>query len=215
MTTIKKNDFIEIEFTGRSNNEIFDTTDKEEAKNIGVEAEVKPMIVCVGNQMLIKGFDDTLEGKEIGRNYSIHLSPDNAYGKRNPGMIKIIPIKVFHQQKMNPVPGMTVQLDNYIAKILSVSGGRITVDFNNPLAGKEIDYDFKINRIITDDKEKINALQDFFFKMRFDFEIKDKKIIFKKEEIKPFLEILKNKFKEMTGFDFEVETKPEEKQKTN
>ncbi len=218
MPTIKKNDFIEIEFTGKSNNEIFDTTDKQEAKSIGLEVEVKPMIVCVGNQMLIKGFDESLEGKEINKKYSIHLTPDKAYGKRQPGLLKIIPIKVFHQQNMNPVPGMMVQLDNYIAKILSVSGGRVSVDFNNPLAGKEIDYDFKITRIVSDDTEKVNALQEFFFKMRFDFEIKQdeksktKKVIFKKQEIKPFVDIFKNRFKEMTGLDFEVEEVKEAKQ---
>ena len=218
---IKKNDFIEIEFTGKSNNEIFDTTDKEEAKSIGLDVEVKPMIVSVGNQMLVKGFDELLEGKETGKKYSIHLTPEKAFGKRQPGLVKILPIKVFHQQKMNPAPGMTVQLDDYIAKILSVSGGRVSVDFNNPLAGKEIDYEFTIKRKVDDDAEKINALQDFFFKMRFDYEIKQdensktKKVIFKKQEIKPFIDVFKNKFKDMTGLDFEVEASGLAKQNKN
>jgi len=72
METIHKNDFIEIEFTGLANGEIFDTTNKEEAKQIGLDADVKPMIICVGNQMLLKGLDEDLGGKEIGkkaRNY--------------------------------------------------------------------------------------------------------------------------------------------------
>ena len=209
MTTVHKNDFIEIEFTGKSNNEIFDTTDQEKAKSIGLAIDVKPMIISVGNQMLLKGFDDYLDGKELGKKYSLHLTTDKAFGKRNPTLVKIIPIKVFHAQQMNPVPGMTVQLDQYIAKILSVSGGRVSVDFNNPLAGKEIDYDFTIKRIVEDNNEKVNSLQDFFFKMRFDFEIKDKKVIFKKQDIKPFVDLFKQKFKDMTGLDFEVISKEE------
>jgi FKBP-type peptidyl-prolyl cis-trans isomerase 2 len=213
---IKKNDFVEIEFTGKSNNLVFDTTNKEEAKSIGLDVEVKPLIVSVGNQMLVKGFDEILEGKEINKKYSIHLTPDKAFGKRQPGLVKILPIKVFHQQNMNPVPGMTVQLDNYIAKVLSVSGGRVSVDFNNPLAGKDVDYDFTIKRIVEDNTEKVNALQDFFFKMRFDFEIKDKKVIFKKPEIRPFVDVFKPRFKEITGLDFEVvEEKKEGNQKNN
>jgi FKBP-type peptidyl-prolyl cis-trans isomerase 2 len=213
---IKKNDFVEIEFTGKSNNLVFDTTNKEEAKSIGLDVEVKPMIISVGNQMMVKGFDEILEGKEINKKYSIHLTPDKAFGKRQPGLVKILPIKVFHQQNMNPAPGMTVQLDNYIAKVLSVSGGRVSVDFNNPLAGKDVDYDFTIKRIVEDNTEKINALQDFFFKMRFDFEIKDKKVIFKKPEIRPFVDVFKPRFKEITGLDFEVvEEKKEGNQKNN
>ena len=206
MSTLQKNDFIEIEFTGKANNEIFDTTDKEEAKKLGLEADVKPLIVSIGYQMLLKGFDDSLEGKETGKKYSIKLSPEKAFGKRQPSLIKTMPIRVFHEKQMNPYPGMSVQLDDYIAKILSVSGGRVIVDFNNPMAGKEIEYDFTIKRKVDDSKEKINALQDFFLRQRFDFEIKDNKVIFKKEEIKPFVEVFKQKFKDMTGLDFEVET---------
>lgn len=215
MTTIQKNDFIEIEFTGKSNGEIFDTTNKQEAKQMGLETDVKPIIISVGNQMLLKAFDDSLTGKEIGTKYSIHLKPEQAFGKRDSSLIKIISMKVFREKNINPVPGLTVQMDNYIAKILSVSGGRITVDFNNPLAGKEINYDFKILKKMTDNKEKINALQDFFFRQRFDFELQEnnKKVIFKDKKIKPLIQMFKQKFKDMTGFEFEVGEKEEGKEK--
>lgn len=219
MATVNKNDFIEIEFTGFANNEIFDTTDKEEAKKIGIEADVKPLIISVGNEMLLKGFDDFLEGKEIGKEYKIHLKPKDAFGIRDPKLIKTMPIKIFLEKDLNPYPGLTVQLDNYVAKILSVSGGRVIVDFNNPLAGKEIDYEFKIRKKIEDEKEKINSIQDFFFKQRFEFEIKQengkKKVIFKKQEIKPLIELMFAKFKEMTGLDFEVEEKNSKKEEKN
>ncbi len=210
MATVQKNDFIEVEFSGKANNEIFDTTNKDEAKKIGLDADVKPIIVSAGNEMLLKGFDDDLAGKEIGKSYSVFLKAERAFGKRNPSMIKTVPIKVFHEKQMNPVPGMTVQMDQYIAKILSVSGGRVSVDFNNPLSGKDVTYNYTIKKKIEDDQEKINALQDFFFRQRFEFIIKDKKVIFKKPEIKPFVEVFKNKFKEITGLDFEVEEKKKE-----
>jgi FKBP-type peptidyl-prolyl cis-trans isomerase SlyD len=215
MATVKKNDFVEIEFTGKANNEIFDTTNKEEAKTLGIEADVKPMVVSVGNQMLLKGFDDYLEGKEVNKKYALHLDSENAFGKRNPQLMRTIPIKVFHEKQTNPVPGMTFQLDDHIAKILSVSGGRVIADFNNPLAGKDLDYEFTIKRLLDDDSEKVNALQDFFFKTRLEFEIKDKKVIFKKSEIKPFLDVFRQKFKDMTGLDFEVEASDFDKQNKN
>ena len=210
MTKIQKNDFIEIEFTGKASDEIFDTTDKKEAEQMNSEIDIKnikPIVVSVGNQMLLKGFDDELEGKEIGKKYLIHILPEKAFGKRDPSMIKTIPMKVFKEKNINPVPGMALQLDNYIAKVLSVSGGRIIVDFNNPLAGKEIDYDFKITKKIEDINEKINSLQDFFFKQKFEFKIdeKNKKVIFKDEKIKPLIQMFNQKFKDMIGFDFEVE----------
>ncbi len=212
MTTVQKNDFIEIEFNGLANGEIFDTTNKEEAKKIGLDANVKPIIISVGNEMLLKGLDEDLERKEIGKKYSISLKPEGAFGKRNPFMIKTVPIRVFHEKQMNPYPGMSVQMDNYIAKILAVSGGRVSVDFNYPLAGKDITYNYTIKRIVKDDRDKINALQDFFFRQRFDFEIKDKKVIFKNPEINDFLEVFNEKFKEITGLEFEIEEAKEKKE---
>lgn len=217
MEKINKNDFIEIEFTGRDpNNNIFDTTNPKEAQEVGLQNPefIKPLIVSVGNQMLLKGMDEELEGKEINKEYSINLSPEKAFGKRNPSLIKTYSLSHFTKQNINPYQGMAVQLDNIIARVISVSGGRVTIDFNNPLAGKLVSYNFKITKKITDDKEKINALQDFFFRKRFQFNIdkNSKKVIFKDEM--PFLEMLKDKFKGMIGFDFEVEkpTKKEEKE---
>jgi FKBP-type peptidyl-prolyl cis-trans isomerase 2 len=211
MDKVNKNDFIEIEFTGFANNDIFDTTNPEIAKKIGIDADVKPMIVSIGQGMVIQGLDEDLVDKEIEKNYKIHINSEKAFGKRNPSLIKTVPIRVFKEKNMNPYPGMAVQLDNYIAKILSVSGGRVIVDFNNPLAGKEIDYEFTIKRKVEDVKEKINSLQDFFFRQRFEFNIIDKKVIFKEQKIKPFLDIFSEKFKLLTGLEFIVEEKKEEK----
>jgi FKBP-type peptidyl-prolyl cis-trans isomerase SlyD len=209
MAIVQKNDFIEIEFTGKSNGEIFDTTNVDEAKSMGMNTEIKPAIISIGQGMLLKGFDKELEGKEVGKKYSIHLISKNAFGPRDSTLLKTIPIRVFYEKKMNPVPGMVFQFDNNLAKILTVSGGRVTADFNNPLAGKDVDYDFKILRAVTDAKEKINSIQDFFFRQRFEFEIKDQKVIFKDHKIKPLIDLFSPKFKEISGLDVSVEEKKE------
>jgi FKBP-type peptidyl-prolyl cis-trans isomerase 2 len=205
MEKVQKNDFVEIEFTGKFNNEIFDTTNPQEAKSLGLNSEVKPVIVCIGKEMFLKGLDESLDGKEIGKNYSIHLMPEKAFGKRNPQLIRTMPLRLFREKNLNPSPGMVFQFDDKFAKIISVSGGRVTVDRNELLAGKEVDYDFKILRRVNDDKEKVNAVQDFLFRQRFEFEVKDKKIIFKEKKLKHLIEILKPNFKDILDFDIEVE----------
>ncbi len=213
MDTIKKNDFIEIDYTGKTGGKIFDTTKSAEAKEISMEKiETKPFIISVGNDMLLKGFEEALEGKEVGKEYTIHLTPEKAFGKRNPSLVRTYSLTSFRKNNLNPMPGMMLQLDNALAKVLTVNGGRVTIDFNNPLAGKEIDYEFKILKKIADDKEKVNALQDYFFRQRFEFEIKDKKIILKEKMVKVFLDILGEKFKAMTGFEWTVEEKKERKE---
>ncbi len=215
--TAKKGDFVEIEFTARAEGEIFDTTIREEAKKLNPKAEPKPLIICIGEDMVVKGFDKALEAKEIGKKYSIKLNPEEAFGKRFANLVKLIPKKVFTAQNMNPVAGMTVALDSAIARIINVSGGRVLVDFNNPLAGKEIEYEFIVKRKIADTKEKVNALQGFFFKHEFPFELDEarKKIVFSEIQLTSILNMFKDKFRELTGFDVEIFVKPAPKSAEN
>ncbi|MCK4649950.1 FKBP-type peptidyl-prolyl cis-trans isomerase [Candidatus Pacearchaeota archaeon] len=212
---INKNDFIEIEFTGKitDTNEIFDTNIKADAKSANFKTEgIKPLILSVGHKMLPKGFDNNLTGKEVGKDYEVNLKSEEAFGKRNPQLVRMIPTKHFHEQKINPVRGMQLNLDGQIVKILSSDRGRTLVDFNNPLAGKPITYTYKINKIITDQKEKINALQDFLFQQIFDYEVKEKTITFKvPKEAEQFIKMFSPKFEEILGLKVESEVVEEKK----
>ena len=207
---MKKGDFVEIEFTGKtSDGTIFDTNIKEDAKELNIK-NVKSLIISLGNKMFLEAIDEFLLDKEIGKNYSISLTPDKAFGKRSPEMIRLMPIGMFHKQKVNPQIGMAFNFDGQIGKVISVSGGRVRVDFNNPIAGKDVIYNIKILRKVDDINEEVKAVMDFFFKREFFFEIneKDKKILIslKQEEIqlKQLFELLKDKFEEILKWDVEV-----------
>ena len=117
--------------------------------------------------------------------------------------MKLIPLNVFTQQKISPRPGMTFALDNMLVKVVSVSGGRVLADFNNPLSGKIISYNFTIKRKVDDINEKIKSVLDYFIRKDIKFDIKDKKIILELEEnFSPLLSIINNKFGKILDFDF-------------
>jgi len=202
---LKKGNFIEIEFTGKvKDGEIFDSNIKEDLKNANLNFEPKPFIFCLGEKMFLDGIDNFLIGKKIG-DYEIELSPENAFGKRDSSLVNIISARVFKENKLNPIPGMMFNLDGRAVKILSVSGGRITVDFNNPLSGKDVVYKIKVLRKVDDINEKAKALIDFLFKKNLEFEIKDKKILIKAEkELLEFIKLFSEKFKSALGLDLEV-----------
>jgi len=212
---VKKGDFVEIEFTGSIANtdEIFDTNIKEDAEKAGLDIKnPKPFILSVGYRMLPKGFDENLKGNETGKSYTIELEPEDAFGKRNSNLVRMVPTKFFHEQKIEPKRGMKLSVDGQLVTILSSDRGRTLVDFNNPLSGKKIIYKYKINRIVKDEKEKINALQDFLFKKRFEFSKKGKKLAFKVEkQFEPFVKMFAPKFKEILGIEIESEIVEEKK----
>lgn len=215
--TFKKKDFIEIEFTGKlKDGEVFDSNIKKDLSQAKSDFKTKPFIFSIGEGMFLKGVEDFLIGKETGE-HEIELSPEKAFGNREPKLVQVMPMKIFREQKINPIKGEMFNFDGRIAKILSVSGGRVVADFNNPIAGKDVVYKIKVLRKVENIKEKAKALIEFLFKRDLKFEIKEKKIILEVEkELVKFVELFKEKFKDILGLDLEVKEilkKEEEKVK--
>ncbi|NMB66875.1 peptidylprolyl isomerase [Candidatus Woesearchaeota archaeon] len=202
---LEKKDFVEIEFTGKiKNGEIFDSNIKEELEKLNPEEEAKPLIICLGEGIFLKGVEDFLIGKKIGE-YNIELPPENAFGLRNPSLVQVVPSKIFTSQKLNPIPGSVFNLDGRIAKVLSYSGGRVVIDFNHPLAGKYVEYTIRVLRKIDDLNEKIKALINLFFKKDLKYSLKDKELtIYVEKELLNFVLIFKDKFKELLDLELEV-----------
>ncbi|MEM4396078.1 MAG: peptidylprolyl isomerase [Candidatus Woesearchaeota archaeon] len=150
---IKKGDIVELSFTGRlENGEVFDTTDPNLIKN------AKNVIIKVGNNEVVKGLDEALENKEIGKEYEIIIPPEKGFGKRNPNLIKVYPINEFRKHKIEPYPGLALELDGAYARVKSVNGGRVTVDFNHPLSDHTLKYTFKIIKKFETNLEIANAI---------------------------------------------------------
>jgi len=149
---LKKGDFVEVDFIGKvsSTNQVFDSTVDEKERG--------PVVTCIGSGMLLKAVDESMEGKAVGDEYEIELKPEDAFGLRNPKMMQLVPLNTFKQKGVYPTPGLQVNIDGVLATIRSVTSGRVTIDFNHPLAGKAIKFWVKIRKEITDVKEKLTAL---------------------------------------------------------
>src|SRR3990167_996959 len=164
---IKENDFIEIDYVARiKDDKIFDLTLEDVARQNNIydkNYRYHPIIICVGKRDIVPGVDKQLAGKELGR-YSIEVKPEEGFGKKDAKLIKLIPTKEFTKQNIKPMPGMQLNLDGFIGKIISVTGGRTLVDFNNPLSGKNLVYEIEIKRRITDKKEQLEGFLDILFK---------------------------------------------------
>ena len=168
MPTVKHHDFVEIDYTGRikENNSIFDTTQEDVAKKERVHnknTHYHPAVICIGEGMMMKSVEDYIVGKEIGKNYKIEVTAENAFGKKDARMLQMIPLNKFRQQNIQPVVGLQLNIDGMFGTVRTVSGGRCYVDFNHPLAGKDLVYEVKVNKVIEDDREKLKSLLDSHF----------------------------------------------------
>lgn len=171
-------DFIKISYTGKlDDGKVFDTTSEKVAKKEGIFDEKRvytPLPVIVGEGQVIKGLDEALDAMKVGEEKTIEVPPEKAYGRRNPDLVRIIPLKKFKEQKINPIPGMPIDIDGRVARVQTVAGGRVRVDFNHELAGRTLVFEVKVEEKATTDKDKVVFLVKKNFNSDEDFGVKKK-----------------------------------------
>ncbi len=132
---MKHNEVIKIHLKLSSNGEL-----------VNEGARVMP----VGRGYVIKALDDAIMSHSVGDSFKLSLTAQEAYGDRSRGLIKMISGRYFRDNQVNPYPGLMVNIDGLMGRVVSVSPGRVMVDFNHPLAGKDLDYELKIESLVTD-----------------------------------------------------------------
>ena len=165
---INNGDFVRLNFTGKvqENDEIFDTTFEDVAKEANLfneNKEYKPIPIIVGGNHLLPAIEEAIVGLEEGDSKTIEIGSENAFGPRNRQLIQLIPMKEFKKQGMTPVPGMMITSDGNTGKILTVNGGRVKVDFNHELAGKDLIFDVDVVEIIDNDEDKIKSMIELHY----------------------------------------------------
>lgn len=165
---MKAGDFIQIEYTGRvkESGEIFDTTDEALAKKNGIHSNkgtYGPVTVIVGAGYVLPGLDKKLPEIEPGESAKFEVSPDDAFGKRDPKLVQLSSLAQFRKQRIVPIVGQYLTVGrNLSGKILSVSSGRVKIDFNHPLSGKVLEYEVKNLGLVEDAKKRVDAVVDFY-----------------------------------------------------
>ncbi len=158
---MKKGDFVRVSYSGWLGENLIETTDEDLAKKEGIYSKGRrygPTVVVVGEGMILPGIDKGLETMKLGEKKRFKLSPSDAYGERSFKLIQLVPMRDFRKQKITPMPGMILEIEGRPARIQSVTSGRVRVDFNHPLAGKELEYEVKVEGVAKNETEKIAFL---------------------------------------------------------
>ncbi len=162
-SSISKGDFLLVDFIGRvkETNELFDVTVESVAKAEKVYSDkmvYRPRLVIAGEGWVVKGLDEEILKMKIPEEKTFELPPERAFGERDPKAIRVVPLREFKKQNINPYPGMRVRLGSVSATVKNVSSGRVTLDFNLPLAGKTIVYTVITRRKLVELADKVKAL---------------------------------------------------------
>ena len=108
--------------------------------------ETAPATFTVGDGNLLPGFESTLIGLENGDEREFTIPPEEAFGQHNPQNVQRVDRSNFDQQELEVGAMFSFQnCDGELPGVLiEFEDEEILVDFNHPLAGKNIIFQVKI-----------------------------------------------------------------------
>ncbi len=161
--TLEKGSLILLDYTAKikDTEEIFETTREEDVKNspdFDPSRKYEPRLLGVGEGWVLKGLDEALMNSNVGEPLNIEITPDKAFGERDPSKVRMIPLRKLGEKANEVKVGDVIELDDRIGIIRFIGSGRVQVDFNHKYAGRTLVYNANIIKKIETDEEKITNL---------------------------------------------------------
>ncbi|KZN58295.1 peptidyl-prolyl cis-trans isomerase [Pseudoalteromonas luteoviolacea CPMOR-1] len=110
----------------------------------------EPLNYLHGQDGMLPGLEEALDGKSAGDKFSVTLEPKDSYGEYQEGLIQRIPIKHLQGLGKNKVwkPGMTAIVESnqgrHQVSIVKVGRFNADCDLNHPFAGKTLTFDVEV-----------------------------------------------------------------------
>lgn len=128
---------VTLEYTLTVKGEVIDTSEGSQ-----------PIQFIQGQQQIIKGLEDELYGMALGDSKEVLVKPEEGYGEIDPENFADIPREQFPPEIPLEV-GIELELkdqdgDLVDARIVSVDGENVRLDFNHPLAGEQLHFVVKV-----------------------------------------------------------------------
>lgn len=136
-------------------------------------------VLIVGSENLFNEINESFKNAEIGKEYEVNIAPENAYGVRDPKNIKVHTVREFQRHEIDPIPGQEITLGNRRGRIISVTPGRVLVDYNHQWASKPVLYKYTVVAKVESDTEKVRALIDYNYNVdseKFEVSVRGKNI---------------------------------------
>lgn len=126
----------------------FDYTLTVDGKVIDTSSGRGPLQYTQGKSEIVPGLEKQLAGMKAGDEKAVIVKPEDGYGMVNPEALKEV-LKTNLPADIQPQVGMVLQIHGadgrvFPAMIAKVNTDTVVLNFNHPLAGKELNFQVKI-----------------------------------------------------------------------
>ncbi|QCJ48389.1 peptidylprolyl isomerase [Haloprofundus sp. MHR1] len=158
---VQDDDFVRLAYTVRTKDDdtVVDTTSQEVAEEAEIDTEnydFEPRVVIVGAGHVFEAVDDDLVGKEVGYEGTVDVPAAEAFGEYDSDNVRTVSADKISED--DRYPGAHVNVDGEQGHIETIIGGRARIDFNHPLAGDDLEYEYEILDVVDDREEQAKGL---------------------------------------------------------
>ncbi|MFC7227143.1 peptidylprolyl isomerase [Salinirubellus salinus] len=177
-TGLQEGDFIRLAYTARTveGGQLVDTTDPDvaEEEGVGDQGTFEPRVIVLGSGHLFESVEEAVIGKEAGESGSVSIPAAEAFGEYDESQVETVAANKIEED--DRYPGARIQIDGRQGTLETIIGGRARVDFNHPLAGEDIEYDFEVVEVVDDQLERAEGLLNMFLDMDLEMRIQDDEV---------------------------------------
>lgn len=128
---------VTLHYTLKVDEEVVDTSEGRE-----------PIQFVQGKEQIIPGLEAEIYGMSTGESKEVVIEPEKGYGELQPEAGMEVPKEEFPEE-IPLEPGTELQLRNQNGEIInaridSVEKDNVILDFNHPLAGKDLHFDVEV-----------------------------------------------------------------------
>jgi FKBP-type peptidyl-prolyl cis-trans isomerase SlyD len=109
-----------------------------------------PLAYLHGNGHIVPGLENAMEGRSVGDNFKVSVSPEEGYGLRDDSKVGEAPRSAF-EKFPDLQPGMQFQARGphgaETVTVIAVGDESVTLDANHPLAGETLNFDVTVRDI--------------------------------------------------------------------
>ena len=109
--------------------------------------DMDPLEGVIGGGDFVPGLEKELVGMEEGEEKKFKVPPEEGYGHENPELIQTVELKLFEEANITPEKGHILQTPHGNCYIMEVTDENVKINYNHPLAGEELYYNVKVDKI--------------------------------------------------------------------
>ncbi len=125
--------------------------------------EKQPATFCMGDGSLLPGFEKMLEGLSAGDHQTSTIEPEQGFGSHNSANVHSVPRDRFNKE-LELQPGLIVSFSDpkngdMPGVVKELLDDTVIVDFNHPLAGRDIQFRVEIIEVNRVEQSESGAAQ--------------------------------------------------------